>query len=119
MKVPTPNWKRVACPSCGAQAGGTCTFRAGVFYLAHHERRRLAERTFGVYMPITLGSKREKTPQMRYWSNACRSGHPEDCSGVRKARNGERGVKRCENPIHTVTTAEVTKVSIEFPASME
>lgn len=107
MKIVIPNWRRIACPKCGAQAGETCSFNGGDFWIAHAARRALADRTFGIYIPVVLTPQRKKTPAMRYWSTACQSGHPELCRGTRKARNGERGAKPCENPEHS-------KIAVDF-----
>jgi hypothetical protein len=54
-----------------------------------------------------------KDPRRHLWSQACKEGHPELCSGKRKPTNGERGFVPCENPWHA------TKVILEKSASVE
>ena len=107
MKRPIPNWKRVTCPRCSAEPGHPCFMEDGFFGLVHYERRKAADREFGVRVSISALTPRRITPAMRYWSEACRTGHPENCSGRRRAAHGERGRKACENPIH------VTKVTVQ------
>jgi hypothetical protein len=110
MKI-VPNWRKVSCPRCRAEPGHACFMEGHNFSLTHPERRQLADKRFGYYMPILhQHTPRRITPAMRYWSEACRTGHPDQCSGRRRSK-AERGWKACENPVHTkVTTSAVTKV---------
>ena len=83
------------------------------FGMIHGERMKLADRELGANLRGLGRATRNVTPAMRYWSVACRTGHPDRCSGRRRAIHGERGWKSCENPAHQVTTEDVTKVHID------
>lgn len=79
--------------------------------LRHASRARAAEKVFGVKV-VGIGSRqmdpKVRAARTRYWSAACRRGHPEECNGFRRVK--WEGLKPCECPIH----ANVTKVTVEI-----
>jgi hypothetical protein len=107
MRKAIPNWRKVSCPRCKVEPGHACFTEGDDFRMVHPERQRLAERQYGARLRGLGRAARNITPAMRYWSEACRNGHPEQCTGRRRSK-AERGWKPCENPIHQVTTEMVT-----------
>lgn len=106
MKLPIPNWRRVACEECGAAVGESCHFPVAVFGIRHYSRAVLADAKF----PSMLRGARRGAinPQVhkyrtRHWSDACKRGECEKCSGFRRGKRGEPTRVPCLNPYHLIT----------------
>ena len=115
-KQSIPNWRKVPCPKCGAAVGVTC-YNEGdnAFIVRHRERAEAADRQFG--QPHLVGTASRVIDHAlhkyvtRHWSEACRRGHPEECSGFRRVVRV--GLVPCECPAHkvtVVTSEDVTSV---------
>jgi len=112
------NWRRIPCPRCGVAAGARCYFATGEYGLRHKERAEAAERKFGRHLR-GIGSRAIDQAVHKYvtrnWSQACRRGRSEECSGFRRVPRVGR--VPCECPFHQivtiVTSGDVTKVLLD------
>ncbi len=90
------------CPECPARAGFTCFVDNGSYAPVHAKRIRLAESTqpSKLSLPSAYTDPEVKAYRTKYWSTACKRGHPEKCNGTRR-NHLTRTTAPCENPAHS------------------